>query len=83
MPDLPTVTVSAAQATRILAAFKARAGVSTQAEAVTAYQAWLTDQVRDVVLTHEGRQLDEAHNTSKRESLEAIRKALPDTPTAT
>lgn len=48
MPDLPTVTVTQAQADRILAAFQAKYGTTTIAETATAYR---KDLVRYLIRT--------------------------------
>jgi hypothetical protein len=42
MPDLPTLTVTTAQATRIQNAFPG----ANQAERVAAYRAWLREQIK-------------------------------------
>jgi len=67
MPDLPTLTVTAPQATRLLAAFGTTA----------AYRAWLKAAVRDEVLRRESRRLDEDANTAKRAALAAYETDLP------
>jgi uncharacterized lipoprotein NlpE involved in copper resistance len=72
MPDLPTVTVSAAKATRILDAYKAKFGTTTQEETAAAYRTWLMEAVKDVVLRHESQVLDEAANRAKQDALEAL-----------
>lgn len=53
MPDLPTLTVTAAQATRIQNAFPG----ATQAEKVEAYRAWLRQAIRGEVKAREQRTL--------------------------
>lgn len=49
MPDLPTLTVTAAQMARITAAFPG----ASNAEKAEAYKAWLRDAVRGYVKAHE------------------------------
>jgi hypothetical protein len=49
MPDLPTLTVTAAQATRIQNVFPG----ATQADRAEAYRAWLRDAVRGLVKAKE------------------------------
>lgn len=49
MPDLPTLTVTTAQATRIQNAFPG----ATQAERVESYKTWLRRAVKDYVVMHE------------------------------
>lgn len=83
MPTLPTLTVTDAQATRILDAFKARFGTTTTAETVAAYKKWLATQVRGTVLAYEAEKMDKAYNDSKRAQLAAMEAEFPDPNTAT
>lgn len=73
MPDLPTLTVSSAQAQRILATF---------GDAPT-YRRWLAGQVRAAVLAHEAKTIDEAHVVSRTQKLDALSGTLPDPETVT
>lgn len=66
MPDLPTLTVTTAQATRILATFGDAA----------AYRAWLKDQIIEKVLASEATRLDETNNATKRDALKTLRDSL-------
>lgn len=70
MPDLPTLTVTQAQADRILATFGTAA----------AYRDWLRARVIDAVMAFESRKLDETANNDKATKLKAIRDALPPDP---
>ena len=72
MPTLPTVTVTAAQATRMLAVFGDVAG----------YKKWLVSTLREYVIAVETRALDETANATKRAAIESARAALPDPDTA-
>lgn len=83
MATLPTLTVTDAQATRILDAYKARFGTATQAETVTAFRRWLAAEVRSVVVANEARKIDETNNTSKRAAITALESELPDPATVT
>ncbi len=73
MPDLPTLTVTAPQATRLLQSFGDAAG----------YKKWLKAAVRDEVMRRSARSLDEAHNAAKAAALADLDAALPpaDVPT--
>lgn len=53
MPDLPTLTVTATQMTRITAAFPG----ATNAEKADAYKAWLRQAIRDYVMLIDRRTL--------------------------
>ena len=66
--ELPTLTVTAPQATRLLAVFDDAAG----------YRRWLKASLLDEVERREARALDDAHNTSKAAALAALRAALPE-----
>lgn len=79
MPDLPTITVTATQADRLLAAFNGQtADDGTSLTAQQAYKRWLVEQLRAYVLRSEARTLDESHNVSKRAALEQVEAELPD-----
>ncbi len=67
MPDLPTLTVTAPQATRLLAAFGTTA----------AYRAWLKTALLDEVQRREVRRLDEEANAAKVAALQSLADALP------
>jgi hypothetical protein len=75
---LPTLTVPDAQGTRILDAYKAKFGTTTNAETATAFKKWLAGEVRAVVVAHEAQQIDETNNANKRTALAAVEAALPD-----
>lgn len=75
---LPTLTLPDIQANRILDAYKARFGTTTNAETALAFKRWLADEIRTVVLAHEATKIDEANNISKRDALKAIENSLPD-----
>lgn len=68
MPDLPTLTVTGPQATRLLQSFGDAAG----------YKTWLKQALLDEVQRREARALDEAHNEAKRDALAALEAALPE-----
>lgn len=67
MPDLPTLTVTGPQATRLLQAF------GTTGD----YKAWLKSALLDEVHRREARRLDEEANVAKREALATLEAALP------
>ena len=73
MPTLPSITVTAPQLAKCVEAF-------TDADG---YKTWLKEAVRDEVTRRTARQLDEAHNATKRAALLALRDELPaaDAPT--
>jgi hypothetical protein len=77
MPDLPALTVTAAQATRILDTFTGQ--TDDQGQTLTpasAYRRWLKERLREKVLAAEARALDEAHNVSKRQALDTLAGSL-------
>lgn len=74
---LPTITVTDAQGQRILDAYKARYGTTTQAETVAAYKRELVKHVRAVVLAHEEAQIDRTNSVAKKQALADIDAALP------
>lgn len=65
--DLPTITVTAPQATRLLAVFGDATG----------YRRWLKEALLDEVERREAHALDEAY-TAKAAALAALRAALPE-----
>lgn len=75
---LPTLTVTDLQGTRILDAYKARFGTTTQAETVKAFRQWLAAEVRSVVMANEAAVMDEQNNASKRSALALVEASLPD-----
>lgn len=81
MPMMPTFEVTQAQADRILAAYSARYGTTTQAETVLAYKREIAAYVRDTVLNYEADRMQEEANQARQENLAVIEAALPD-PTA-
>lgn len=76
--SLPTLSLPDLQATRVLDAYKARFGTTTQAETVKAFKKWLAGEVRAVVVAHEGQKIDETNNANKRVQLAALEADLPD-----
>lgn len=76
--NLPILTVTDAQATRILEAYKAKYGTATTAETVRAYKQWLAGEVRGVVMIHEASKIDETNNVTKRDTLATLHASLPD-----
>lgn len=68
MPTLPSITVTAPQLAKCVEAF-------TDADG---YKAWLKTAIRDEVQRRTARNLDEAHNTAKRDALEALEAELPE-----
>lgn len=75
---LPTITVTDAQAARILEAYKAKFGTTTTAETVAAYKRELALHVRDVVLAHEESEIDKTNRLAKRDQLRTLSGELPD-----
>ena len=73
MPTLPSIIVTVPQLAKCVEAF-------TDADG---YKTWLKEAVRDEVTRRTARQLDEAHNATKRAALLALRDELPaaDAPT--
>jgi hypothetical protein len=67
MPDLPTLTVTAPQLSRLVQAF---------GDAPT-YQAWLKATLLDEVKRREARRLDEEANTAKAAALATLDGQLP------
>jgi hypothetical protein len=67
MPNMPTFQVTDAQAQRILAAYGD----------ADAYRAWLKRAIREHVIAHEGRVLDDQHNAEKRKRQKEAADALP------
>ncbi|WP_426243673.1 hypothetical protein [Nocardioides sp. LHG3406-4] len=74
MPDLPTITVTPDQATRLLAAFADTTDPVT-GEPLTpaqAYKLWLRDQLVRYVLAQEGVRLDQAAAVIRRQTLDQL-----------
>lgn len=76
--NLPTLSLPDLQANRVLDAYKAKYGTTTQAETVKAFKKWLAGEVRAVVIAHEAQKIDEANNANKRNALAAMEADLPD-----
>lgn len=74
MPNLPTITVSQAQADRIIAAFGAG---GTQAEAVARYKEWLRRQVNEFTKQTELLTLRREHQLAENQKLAEIQDSLP------
>jgi hypothetical protein len=66
MPDLPTFTITQAQADRILAAFGS----------VQNYRDWLSSSVRDYVFQHERRQILQEYDVELQAKLAEIKASL-------
>lgn len=77
MPDLPTITVSNAQANRILDTFKAKFNTNTQAETAQAYRAWLSRLIRSEVLAYEAELFDLSRDADKQTHLDTVTSELP------
>lgn len=73
MPTLPTLTVTQAQADRMLAAYGS----------VDAYKEWLRDRIVAHVLQVEARALDEQANATKRQQLATLANSMPQPPAPT
>ena len=67
MPTLPTLTVTQAQADRMLATYGD----------VATYKEWLRVQIIDYVLRSEAQALDEQHNTTKGAALASLAAEMP------
>lgn len=76
--NLPTLSLPDLQAGRVLEAYKAKFGTTTQAETVKAFKQWLAGEVRAVMYAFEAQKIDEANNASKRDKLALIEADLPD-----
>ncbi len=76
--NLPTLSLPDLQAARVLDAYKAKYGTTTNAETARAFKKWLAGEVRAVVMAHEAQKIDEANNASKRNALAALEVELPD-----
>lgn len=78
MPDLPTVTVTQTQADRILAAFQ---GVTDETGAAVtpqqAYKRWLSQALREKVLTVERVKIDRELDQTRKDRLKVIEQDLP------
>lgn len=72
MPDLPTITVTQAQADRILLAFG-----GDQATAVPAYKRWLGETLRDHVLRKTVGDQNIINSTALQSLIESTSAALP------
>lgn len=66
MPDLPTITVTSAQATRITTAFGD----------VATYRAWLREQIKDYVVTKEAEAIYEQATAQMEASAAQVRADL-------
>lgn len=75
---LPTLSVPDFQGARILDAYAAKYGTTTNAETARAFKRWLAGEVRAVVVAHEAQQIDEANNSAKRTQLASLEASLPD-----
>lgn len=78
MPSLPAPTVTADQATRILAAYQAKYGTTTSAETAAAFKREVLEMVRTTVLDHEARKMMEEQNAARATAMEAVAAELPD-----
>lgn len=59
MPDLPTITVTDVQQTRILAALKDHFGTGTPQETAAAYKRWLAGMIKDIVYRYESAPIEQ------------------------
>lgn len=75
--NLPTLSLPDIQGNRVLDAFKAKFGTTTQAETAKVFKKWLAEEVRSVVLAYESQRLDEVNNATKRNQLEIYKADLP------
>ena len=71
MPDLPTITVTNGQLTKLLEVFPGGA---------SEYTAWLTQTLIDEVIRRNVRAIDDQANAAKAAALAAIRAELPADP---
>ena len=75
MPNLPTVTVTQAQADRILEAFGGTVDI-----AVPAYKEWLTKSVRDYVLISVANDLTASRLAAEAVAYQTVMANLPPDP---
>lgn len=75
MPDLPTITVTADQATRILQSFPPNPDTGETSQEV--YRKWLKRQLRFKVLRDEEVALKEQQEVDRRAALAALEETLP------
>jgi hypothetical protein len=75
MPVLPSVSVTQAQADRIIAAFG-----DDQATAIIAYKDWLVKAIRTYVLAHTAHQLAENRAMAESIAYQAVLADLPPDP---
>ena len=68
MPELPTFTVTAAQAQRLLAVFGSAAE----------YKAWLRQQIKAKVIEHESAQAIDAYQAQRKQIDEEVSQILPE-----
>lgn len=68
MPDLPTFTVTAAQAQRLLDVFGSAAE----------YKAWLRQSIKAKVIEHESAQANDAYQAARRQITDEVDVILPE-----
>lgn len=73
MPTLPTLTVSQSHYDRIVAAFPG----ATPTDKAVAYQAWLTNNLIDLVESVEAAKIDAQAQAARRAALDALIASLP------
>lgn len=73
MPTLPTLTVTQAHYDRIVAAFPG----ATATDKSVAYQAWLTNNLIDMVESVEAAKIDADAEVLRRAKLDALVASLP------
>lgn len=76
MPDMPTITVTAAQQTQILEAYKDLFGTSTQAETVAAYKQMIADMVKATVKDYQRRKIQTQAFTDMKAAEDAADAAM-------
>lgn len=79
MPELPTITVTPAQLTRLLAVFDGQTAPVTGLPVTPAesYKSWLADQLVRHVLSQEGVRLDRLAAVNRRQALDQLAAELP------
>lgn len=78
MPQLPSPTVTDAQATRILAAYKAKYGTTTTAETATAFKREVVEMARQTVLGYEARKMMADQDADRQAAMKVVASELPD-----
>lgn len=77
MPDLPTITVTDAQAARLLAAFEGQVDeTGADLPPDEAYRRWLRDAVREKAIQVEAQNIEQRHLDAKQVALDELRNEL-------